>query len=81
MVTRDAFEATVQRLDAKDEHLDAKVETGFKDIELKVSKGFMEVKDADRERNNKNRVFWTALVAMAGVLSGTVFGILGLIMK
>lgn len=74
MVTREAFEATVQRLDAKDEHLDTKIEDGFKDMDLKVSKGFAAVKDEDRERNLRNRWFWTLLVSLAGVLSGVVFG-------
>ena len=81
MVTRDAFDATVQRLDARDEHLDAKVESGFKDMELKVSKGFTDVREADRDRNTKNRWFWGLMVTFAGVLSGAIFGVLTLTMR
>ena len=74
MVTRDAFEATVQRLDARDE-------SGFKDMELKVSKGFTDVREADRDRNTKNRWFWGLMVTFAGVLSGAIFGVLTLTMR
>lgn len=79
MVTKEAFEATIQRLDAKDEHLDTKIEDGFKNMDVRVAQGFADVKAADRERNTKNRWFWTLLVAMAGVVSGVVFGVVSLI--
>ena len=81
MVTKGEFNATIQRLDSKDDHLDAKMDTGFKDMELKVASGFREVKDADKERNTKNRWFWTLLVSFAGVLSGCIFGIISLITR
>lgn len=81
MVTRDAFDATVQRLDARDEHLDAKVESGFKDMDVKVAEGFRSVREADRERNTKNRWFWGLMVSFAAVLSGGIFGVLNLTMR
>lgn len=81
LVTKGEFNATIQRLDAKDEHLDSKMDTGFKDMELKVAEGFKTVRDADKERNSKNRWFWTLLVAFAGVISGAVFGILSLVLR
>jgi hypothetical protein len=81
MVTKGEFNATIQRLDSKDDQLDAKMDTGFKDMELKVASGFQEVKDADKERNTKNRWFWTLLVSFAGVLSGCIFGIISLITR
>lgn len=81
MVTKGEFNATIQRLDAKDDHLEAKMDSGFKDMKLEVSQGFNNVKDADRERNTKNRWFWGLLVSFAGVMSGTIFGIITLLMK
>ena len=81
MVTKGEFNATIQRLDAKDDHLEAKMESGFKDMKLEVSQGFNNVKDADRERNTKNRWFWGLMVSFAGVMSGTIFGIITLLMR
>lgn len=81
MVTKGEFNATIQRLDARDEHLDTKMNAGFKDIELKVSQGFNDAKDSEKERNTKNRWFWGLLVSFAGILSGVLFGVLSLIFK
>lgn len=81
MVTKEAFDATIQRLDAKDEHLDTKIEDGFKRMDVKVAQGFADVKATDRERNTKNRWFIGTMVAFAGVLSGVVFGTLTLFMR
>lgn len=81
MVTKGEFNATIQRLDAKDEHLDSKMDSGFKDIELKMSKGFQDVADADKERNMKNRWFIGLMVTFAGVLSGAIFGVLTLMLQ
>ena len=71
----------VERLDARDEHLDAKVESGFKDMDVKVAEGFRSVREADRERNTKNRWFWGLMVSFAAVLSGGIFGVLNLTMQ
>ena len=76
MVTKGEFNATIQRLDAKDDHLDTKMDAGFKDVRLEVAEGFGRVRDADKERNTKNRWFWTMLVSFAGVLSGVIFGVI-----
>lgn len=79
LVTKGEFAATVSRLDAKDDQLDTKIETGFQSIRREVSEGFQDVKDDDRERNTKNRWFWGVMVAFAGVVSGVVFGVINLI--
>lgn len=81
MVTKGEFNATIQRLDAKDSHLDTKMDAGFKDVRLEVAEGFGRVRDADKERNTKNRWFWTLLVSFAGVLSGIIFGVITTIMQ
>lgn len=81
LVTKGEFNATIQRLDMKDEHLDSKMDTGFKDMELKVAEGFSAVKDADKERNTKNRWFWGLMVSFAGVLSGVIFGTITLLSR
>lgn len=81
MVTKGEFNATIQRLDAKDDHLDSKIDTGFKDVEVKMAEGFQAVKEADKERNSKNRWFWTLLVSFAAVLSGVIFGVLSLVVR
>ncbi len=81
MVTKGEFSATVARLDAKDDHLDTKIDTGFKDMELKMAEGFSAVKDADKERNSKNRWFWGLMVSFAGVLSGAIFGTITLLTR
>ena len=78
MVTKGEFSATIQRLDAKDTALDAKIDSGFKDIDVKMAEGFTAVKDADRDRNTKNRWFWGLMVTFGGIISGVVFGILNL---
>lgn len=79
MVTKGEFNATIQRLDAKDDHLDTKMAEGFKDVRLEVADGFTRVREADQERNTKNRWFWGMLVSFAGILSGVVFGTISLI--
>lgn len=81
MVTREAFDATVQRLDAKDVQLEGQIEVGFKDMDARVKQEFLNVKTADQDRNTRNRWFWGLMVTFAGVLSGTIFGILTLIMR
>lgn len=81
MVTKGEFSATIARLDAKDDHLDTKMDSGFKDMELKFAEGFSAVKDADKERNTKNRWFWGLMVSFAGVLSGVIFGTITLLTR
>lgn len=64
VVTQAELVAVVARLDLKDTSL-----------ESSINNGFTSLKEADKERNTKNRWFWTLIVACVSVISGVTFGI------
>lgn len=57
VVLKGEFNATVQRLDAKDQHLESKMDTSFSQLEAKLNAGFATIagRDADRDRAAEKR--------------------------
>lgn len=57
VVLKGEFNATIQRLDAKDQHLDSKMDTSFSQLEAKLNAGFATIagRDADRDRAAEKR--------------------------
>lgn len=76
VVTQAEFGAVVARLDLKDTALEGAMNSGFNSVNIKVGTVVSEIKEADKERNVKNRWFWGLIVSCAGIISGVVFGII-----
>lgn len=81
VVTQSEFSSVVQRLDMRDEMLETRVENEFKELKSDVAAGFEQVKASDKERNSKNRWFWGAMIAAAGVISSVTFSIINAVIN
>lgn len=81
VVTQSEFSSVIQRLDMRDEMLETRVETEFKELKSDVAAGFEAVKASDKERNSKNRWFWGVMIAAAGVISSVTFSIINAVIN
>lgn len=78
LVTRGEFNATVQRLDAKDEHLESRmtmvndqlsrrIDTGLEGLTTNVNSQFTEMRSEEDKRTTKTRWLLGTLVVAAGL--------------
>lgn len=78
LVTRGEFNATVQRLDAKDEHLEARITTSNDQLSQRIDSGlssvissmegkFKDQKSEEEKRTTKTRWLLGTLVVVAGL--------------
>lgn len=81
VVTQSEFSSVIQRLDMRDEMLETRVETEFRELKSDVERGFESVKASNAERNAKNRWFWGVMIAAAGVISSITFSIINAVVN
>lgn len=79
LVTRGEFNATIQRLDAKDEHLESRVssvsdqltqriDSGLTTLTTNVNSQFQEMRTEDDKRTSKTRWLLGTLVVFGGLI-------------
>jgi len=79
MVTRGQFDATVERLDAKDAALEERIDNGFHQIRSELTSGFENLDQREKEATKRTRWVLGWSVTVGSVLVAAVLGTLNLI--
>lgn len=76
VVLKGEFNATIQRLDARDEHLETAMNSGFTGLRADMASQFAGLKTEDDRKTSRTRWFTGTAVTIGALASSVVFGVI-----